>query len=51
MFTKGDLQLPKPSHIAKKVKNMKHFVPPTSNLAPKMEVPLALPGRKYLVNY
>ena len=33
-----------------KVKNMKHFVPPASNLAPKMVVPLA-PGRKSLVNY
>ena len=39
MFTKGDLQFPKPYH------NIKHFVSPTSNLAPKMVVPLASPGR------
>ena len=40
IFTKGDLQFPKPFHIVK-VKNMKHFVSPTSNLALKMVVPLA----------
>ena len=44
MFTKGDLQFPKPYHIAKS-ENMKHFVSPTSNLAPKMVAPLASPGR------
>ena len=34
------------NHITlQKVKNMKHFVSPASNLAPKMVVPLALPGR------
>ena len=32
-----------------KVKNMKHFVPPTSNLGPKMVVPLASPGRIIVV--
>ena len=38
------------NHIAlQKVKNMKHFVSPTSNLAPKMEVPLASPGRVIVV--
>ena len=32
------------NHITlQKVKNMKHFVSPTSNLAPKMVVPLASP--------
>ena len=34
------------NHIAlQKVKNMKHFVSPTSKLAPKMVVPPASPGR------
>ena len=33
-----------------KVKNMKHFVSPTtSNLVPKMVVPLASPGRIIVV--
>ena len=32
-----------------KVKNMKHFVSPTSNLAPKMVVPLESPGRIIVV--
>ena len=33
------------NHITmQKVKNMKHFVSPASNLAPKMVAPLALPG-------
>ena len=38
------------NHITlQKVKNMKHFVSPTSNLAPKMLVPLASPGRIIVV--
>ena len=38
------------NHIKlQKVKNMKHFVSPTSNLAPKMVVPLASPGRIIVV--
>ena len=32
-----------------KVKNMKHFVSPASNLGPKMVVPLASPGRIIVV--
>ena len=32
-----------------KVKNMKHFVSPASNLAPKMVVPLASPGRGRII--
>ena len=48
IFTKGALQ--PPNHIKlQKVKNMKHFVSPTSNLAPKMVVPLASPGRIIVV--
>ena len=38
------------NHITlQKVKNMKHFVSPASNLAPKMVVPLASPGRIIVV--
>ena len=38
------------NHITlQKVKNMKHFVSPTSNLVPKMVVPLASPGRIIVV--
>ena len=38
------------NHITlRKVKNMKHFVSPTSNSAPKMVVPLVLPGRIIVV--
>ena len=38
------------SHITlQKVKSMKHVVSPTSNLAPKMVVPRASPGRIILV--
>ena len=38
------------NHITlQKVKNMKHFVSPTSNLTPKLVVPLASPGRIILV--
>ena len=48
IFTKEDLKLPKPYHIAKS-ENMKHFVSPTSNLAPKMVVPRASPGRIIVV--
>ena len=34
------------NHITlQKMKNVKHFVSPTSNLAPKMVVPLASPDR------
>ena len=34
------------NHITlQKVKNIKHFVSPASNLVPKMVVPLASPGR------
>ena len=38
------------NHITlQKVKNMKYFVSPASNLAPKMVVPLASPGRIIVV--
>ena len=38
------------NHITlQKVKNMKHFESPTSNLAPKVVVPLASPGRIIVV--
>ena len=38
------------NHITvQKVKNTKHFVSPNSNLAPKMVVPLASPGRIIVV--
>ena len=38
------------NHITlQKVKNMKYFVSPTSNLAPKMVVPLASPSRIIVV--
>ena len=38
------------NHITlQKVKNMKNFLSPTSNLAPKMVVPLASPGRIIVV--
>ncbi len=38
------------NHITlQKVKNMKHFVSPASNLAPKMVVPLVSPGRIIVV--
>ena len=38
------------NHITlQKVKNMRHFVSPTSNLVPKMVAPLALPGRIIVV--
>ena len=38
------------NHITlQKVKNMKHFVSPTSNLGPKMVVPGASPGRIIVV--
>ena len=38
------------NHITlQKVKNMKHFVSPASNLAPKMVVPLASPSRIIVV--
>ena len=43
MFTKMDLPFPEPYHIAKREK-YEHFVSPASNLAPKIVVPLALPG-------
>ena len=35
--------------ILQKVKNIKHFVSPASNLVPKMVVPLASPGRIIVV--
>ena len=38
------------NHITvQKMKNMEHFMSPTSNLAPKMAVPLASPGRIIVV--
>ena len=38
------------NHITlQKVKNVEHFVSPTSKLAPKMVVPLASPGRIIVV--
>ena len=38
------------NHITlQKLKNMKHFMTPTSNLAPKMAVPPASPGRVIVV--
>ena len=38
------------NHITlQKVKNMKHFVSPTSNVTPKMVVPRASPGRIIVV--
>ena len=43
IFTKGDLQFPKLYRMAEN-ENMKHFVSPTSNLAPKMVVLLPSPG-------
>ena len=44
MFTKGIYN--SQNHMTlQKVKNMKHFVSPASNLAPKMVVLLAPPGR------
>ena len=48
IFTTGDLQFPKPYHIAKSEK-YETFVSPASNLAPEMVVPLALPGRIIVV--
>ena len=41
--------IPKTISHCKKWKNMKHFVSPSSNLAPKMVVPLASPGRIIVV--
>ena len=38
------------NHVTlQKVKNMKHFVSPASNLAPKLVVPLVSPGRIIVV--
>ena len=48
IFATGELQFPKPYYIANS-ENMKHFVSPTFNLAPKMVVPLVSPGRSIVV--